>query len=164
MYLPGSFSSGSIFYSPYFYTFIMVYFNKLVDSTFYIRYLQLDSPLGNESTWTVGGKDGKGIVAEDTEALVKYGWSAEQRLYASPPGPGGFNYAGMPHPEFFNTQYYPQSLYPPHTPKSKKFNAWYGNLPQQSGGRDAKNLLLSWTSQVNHQGFTLSLQTSIEAD
>ncbi len=164
MYLPGSFSSGSIFYSPYFHTFIMVYFNKLVDSTFFIRYLQLDVPLGNDSTWTIGGKDSKAIVAEDTEALVKYAWSAEQILYASPPGPGGFNYAGMAHPEFFNTQYYPQSLYPPHTPKSKSSNAWYGPLSQQSAGRDGKNLLLSWTSQVSYQAFALASQTSIEAD
>ena len=155
MYLPGSFSSGSIFYSPYFYTFIMVYFNKLVDSTFFIRYLQLDVPLGNDSIWTIGGKNSKGIVAEDTEALVKYAWSVEQILYASPPGPGGFNYAGMAHPEFFNTQYYPQSLYSSHTPKSKKSNAWYGPLSQQSAGPDGKNLLLSWTSQVNHQALPL---------
>ena len=164
LYLPGSFSSGSIFYSPYFYTFIMVYFNKLVDSTFYIRYLQLDFPLRNDSIWTIGGKDSKGIVAEDTEALVKYAWSAEQILYASPPGPGGFNYAGMPHPEFFNTQYYPQSLYPPHTPKSKRSNAWYGPLSEQSTGHDGKDLLLSWTSQVNHQVFALASQELIEAD
>ena len=148
LYLPGSFSSGSVFYSPYFYTFIMVYFNKLVDSTFYIRYLQLDVPLENDSIWTIGGKDSKGIIAEDTEALVKYAWSAEQILYASPPGLGGFNYAGMPHPEFFNTQYYPQSLYSPHTPKSKRSNAWYGTLSGQSTGQDGKDLLLSWTSQV----------------
>ena len=164
MYLSGSFSSGSIFYSPYFHTFIMVYFNKLVDSTFFIRYLQLDVPLGNDSIWTIGGKHSKGIVAEDTEALVKYAWSAEQILYASPPGPGGFNYAGMAHPEFFNTQYYPQSLYSSHTLKSKRSNAWYGPLSQQSVGRDGKNLLLSWTSQVNHQAFALASQTSIEAD
>ena len=164
MYLPGSFSSGSIFYSPYFHTFIMVYFNKLVDSTFFIRYLQLDVPLRNDSIWTIGGKDSKGIVAEDTEALVKYAWSAEQILYASPPGPGGFNYAGMPHPEFFNTQYYPQSLYPPHTPKSKRSNAWYGPLSEQSAGRDGKDLLLSWTSQVNHRAFALASQMLIKAD
>ena len=164
MYLPGSFSSGSIFYSPYFYTFIMVYFNKLVDSTFFLRYLQLDVPLANDSTWTIGGKNSKGIVAEDTEALIRYAWSAEQILYASPPGPGGFNYAGMAHPEFFNTQYYPQSLYSPNTPRSKRFNAWYGPLSQESAGPDGKNLLLSWTSQVNHQALTLVSRTSIEAD
>ena len=164
LYLPGSFSSGSIFYSPYFHTFIMVYFNKLVDSTFFVRYLQLDVPLGSDSTWTIGGKDSKGIAAEDTEALVKYAWSAEQILYASPSGQGGFNYAGMAHPEFFNTQYYPQSLYSPHTPKSKRSNAWYGPLSQQSAGPDGKDLLLSWTSQVIYQAFALASQTSIEAD
>ena len=156
MYLPGSFSSGNIFYSPYFYTFIMVYFNKLVDSTFFLRHLQLDVPLGNHSIWTIGGKNSKGIVAEDTEALVKYAWSAEQILYASPPGPGGFNYAGMAHPEFFNTQYYAQSLYSPHTPRSKRSNAWYGPLSQESAGADGKELLLSWTSQVYYQAFTLA--------
>lgn len=164
LYLPGSFSSGNIFYSPYFYTFIMVYFNNLVDSTFFIRYLQLDVPLANDSIWTRGGKNSKGIVAEDTEALIRYAWSAEQILYASPPGPGGFNYAGVAHPEFYNTQYYPQSLYSPHTPRSKRSNAWYGPLPQESPGPDGKDLLLSWTSQVNHQPLTLASQASIEAD
>lgn len=164
MYLPGSFSSGNIFYSPYFYTFIMVYFNKLVDSTFFVRYLQLDVPLANDSIWAIGGKNSKGIVAEDTEALIRYAWSAEQILYVSPKGTGGFNYAGMAHPEFFNTQYYAQSLYSPHTPRSKRSNAWYGPLSQESAGPDGKNLLLSWTSQVNHQAFTLVSQTSIEAD
>ena len=164
MYLPGSFSSGNIFYSPYFYTFIMVYFNKLVDSTFFLRYLQLDVPLANDSIWTIGGKNSKGIVAEDTEALIRYAWSAEQILYASPPGPGGFNYAGMAHPEFFNTQYYPQSLYSPHTPRNKRSNAWYGPLSQESAGPDGKNLLLSWTSQVNHQTLTLVSRMSIKAD
>ena len=164
MYLPGSFSSGNIFYSPYFYTFIIVYFNKLVDSTFFLRYLQLDVPLANDSIWAIGGKNRKGIVAEDTEALIKYAWSAEQILYASPTGPGGFNYAGMAHPEFFNTQYYPQSLYSPHTPRSKRSNAWYGPLSQESAGTDGKDLLLSWTSQVNHQAFTLAAQMSIDAD
>ena len=164
MYLPGSFSSGSIFYSPYFYTFIMVYFNELVDSTFFLRYLQLDVPLANDSTWTIGGKNSKGIVAEDTEALIRYAWSAEQILYASPPGSGGFNYAGMAHPEFFNTQYYPQSLYSPHTPRNKRLNTWYGPLSQDSAGPDGKNLLLSWTSQVNHQALTLISRTLIESD
>ena len=98
IYLPGTFSSGSVFFSPYFKTFLMVYFNKMVDSTFYIRYLQLNVPLGQDATWIVGGKNGKGLEAEDAEALVRYTWSTEQKLYASTPGPGGFNYAGMAHP------------------------------------------------------------------
>lgn len=146
IYLPGTFSSGSVFFSPYFKTFIMVYFNKMVDSTFYIRYLQLNAPLGQDATWIVGGKDGNRLEAEDAEALVKYTWSAEQRLYASPPGPGGFNYAGMAHPEYFNTQYFPQSLYPPKTPAKQRVNKWYGS---GSAGIDGKALLLSWTSQVS---------------
>ena len=145
VYLPGTFSSGSIFYSPYFETFIMVYFNKMVDSTFYVRYLQLNGPLGQDTTWIVGGKNGKGIEAEDAEALVRYTWSAEQKLYASPPGPGGFNYAGMAHPEYFNTRYFPQSLYPTSTPTKQQMNGWYGS---GSAGVDGKSILLSWTSQV----------------
>lgn len=146
IYLPGTFSSGSVLYSPYFKTFIMVYFNKLVDSTFYVRYLRLDGPLGQDTNWIVGGKNGKGIEAEDAEALVRYTWSAEQKLYASPAGPGGFNYAGMAHPEYFNTHYFPRSLYPRNTPTKQQVNRWYG---PDSTGVDGKSLLLSWTSQVN---------------
>lgn len=146
IYLPGTFSSGSVFYSPYFKTFIMVYFNKMVDSTFYVRYLQLSGPVGQDTTWIAGGKNGKGIQAEDAEALVRYTWSAEQKLYASPLGPGGFNYAGMAHPEYFNTQYFPQSLYPENNPQKQQVNGWYGPA---SAGPDGKSLLLSWTSQVN---------------
>ena len=146
IYLPGTFSSGSIFFSPYFKTFIMVYFNKMVDSTFYIRYLQLNGPLGQDATWIIGGKNGKGLEAEDAEALVRYTWSAEQKLYASPPGPGGFNYAGMAHPEYFNTQYFPRSLYSSSTPLKNRVNGWYG---PGSAGVDGKTLLLSWTSQVS---------------
>ena len=148
IYLPGSFSSGSVFYSPYFKTFIMVYFNKMTDSTFFIRYLQLDQPLNKDSTWIARGKKGKGIRAEDTEALVKYSWSTQQKLYASPTGPGGFNYAGTAHPEFFNTQYYARTLYPDGTSRGKRFNDWFGSVDQSSASADGKHLLLSWTSQV----------------
>lgn len=149
IYLPGTFSSGSVFYSPYFQTFIMVYFNKLVDSTFYIRYLQLNGPLAKDATWSAGGKNGNGIEAEDVESLVRYSWSAEQKLYTSLPRPGGFNYAGMAHPEFFNTHYFPRSLYPDHTLKNQRTNDWFGPIPQSSAGGDGRNLLLSWTEQVS---------------
>ena len=149
IYLAGTFSSGGVFYSPYFSTFIMVYFNQLVDSTFYIRYLDLDNPLSPDAVWVRGGKNGTGIVQEDAEALVKYAWSPEQTLYESPPGPGGFNYAGTPHPEFFNREYFAQSLYPDNTPNAQKQNAWYGSslVPEASAGGDGRHLLLSWTSQ-----------------
>ena len=150
IYLGGSFSSGSIFYSPYFATFVMVYFNKMVDSTFYIRYLELKEPLKDDSVWTVGGKNGQGIQAEDVEALVKYPWSAEQKLYISPTRKGGFNYAGIAHPEYFNRQYFAQSLYPTSTPKEQRLNDWYGNnlIAQADAGGDGRHLLLSWTSQL----------------
>ena len=153
IYLPGTFSSGSVFYSPFFKSFIMVYFNKMVDSTFYVRYLQLNGPLGQDTTWIVGGKNGKGIEAEDAEALVRYTWSAEQKLYASIPGPGGFNYAGMAHPEYFNTKYFPQSLYPTNTPSKQQVNPWYG---PGNAGVDGKSLLLSWTSQVSSSDVCVS--------
>ena len=150
IYLPGTFSSGSIFYSPYFCTFIMIYFNKMVDSTFYIRYLDLDHPLGSDATWVRGGKIGKGIQAEDAEALARYAWSVEQKLYVSPPGKGGFNYAGTAHPEFFNRQYFAQSLYPDGTSSQQRQNAWYGSkiISEADARTDGKHLMLSWTSQL----------------
>ena len=86
MYLPGTYSSGSVFYSPYFGTFLMIYFNKMTDSNFYIRYLDLESVQDDSQVWTKGGRNGQGIVPEDVEALVVYNWSDEQKLYASPPG------------------------------------------------------------------------------
>ena len=86
IYLPGTYSSGSVFYSPYFMTFVMIYFNKMVDSTFYIRYLDLNKPLINDTVWAAKGINGSGIEPEDVEALVKYPWSDEQKLYASPTG------------------------------------------------------------------------------
>lgn len=148
IYLPGTFSSGSVFFNAYFGTFIMVYFNRMVDSTFYIRYLNIEDPEGSDPIWIKGGKNGKGIQAEDAEALVKYSWSPQQKLYASPPGKGGFNYAGMAHPEYFNRQYFAKSLYPD-TPGQRK-NAWYGShlVAEADAGGDGKHLLLSWTSQV----------------
>lgn len=150
IYMPGTFSSGSVFYSPYFRTFIMIYFNKQVDSTFYIRYLDLSAPLKKDSTWKAGGKHGKSIEAEDAEALVCYSWSAQQKLYASPPGKGGFNYAGSPHPEFFNKQFFAKSLYPESTPDKDRYNDWYGSSlvsEDEANGQDGKYLLVSWTSQ-----------------
>lgn len=151
IYVAGTFSSGGVFYSPYFVTFIMVYFNKMTDSTFYIRYLDLDTPLSSDPVWIQGGKNGTGIIQEDAEALVKYAWSPEQILYRSPPGLGGFNYAGTPHPEFFNRQYFAQSLYPDATPDAQKRNVWYGSdlVPEPGAGGDGRHLLLSWTSQLH---------------
>lgn len=150
IYLPGSFSSGSVFYSPYFHTFIMIYLNKFVDSTFRVRFLDLNTPVGNDPIWPERGKRGGGIAAEDVEALVKYAWSPEQELYKSPPGKGGFNYAGMAHPEYFNRQYFAPSLFPKGTAASKRMNPWHGSnvIAEKNAGGDGKHLLLSWSSQL----------------
>lgn len=150
IYLPGSFSYGSIFYSPYFNTFIMVYFNKFVDSTFRIRFLDLNNPVGQDSIWPKQGKHGQGIAPEDVEALVKYAWSPEQELYKSPPGKGGFNYAGIAHPEYFNRRYFAPTLFPKSTSAGRRRNQWYGSgtVSEKDAGRDGQHLLLSWTSQL----------------
>ena len=150
VYLAGNFSSGSIFYNPFLKTFLLVYFNNEADSTFYARYLDLDSAVCPTVTWIKGGKYGNGVQAEDVEAVYRYAWSSEQVLYRSPPGPRGFNYAGFAHPEFFNNQYY-----------AKKYAYWYGGISsemesgwfggglvgQEQAGGDGRHLLLSWTSQ-----------------
>lgn len=57
---------------------------------------------------------------------------------------------GNAHPEYFNTQYFAQSLYPQGTKPAQQRNSWYGGslITQKEAGSDGKNLLLSWTSQV----------------
>ena len=128
----------------------MIYFNKMADSTFYIRYLNLDNPLEDDANWVKGGKNGTGILQEDAEALTKYAWSPEQTLFVSPTGKGGFNYAGTPHPSYFNRQYFAPSLYPDNTPDEQRKNDWYGSnlVPEDDAGGDGRYLLLSWTSQL----------------
>ncbi len=150
LYLSGTFTSGTIFYSPYFTTFIMVYFNRMADSTFYIRFLDLERNHGDSDTWIRGGKGGMGIQAEDAEALLWYSWSPEQPLYVSPTGKGGFNYAGTAHPEYFNRQYYAASLYPDGTSAVQRRNNWYGAelVKEADASSDGRHLLLSWTSQI----------------
>ena len=141
LYLGGTFSSGNVFYSPYFETWIMVYFNKYVDSTFYIRYLDLEQPKNASSMyWKMGGKFGQGITSNDVEALVQYAWSEQQVLYKSEPGPGGYNYAGAVHPEYFNRQYYPDSSHydPEIGVATTRQNDWHGgdDLEEQEAGGD----------------------------
>lgn len=128
----------------------MVYFNGLVDSTFYIRYLDIDQPVGSDAVWAKGGKNGKGVRHEDAEALIKYAWSPQQQLYVSPTGKGGFNYAGTAHPEYFNRQYFANSLYPDWTPAAQRQNDWYGSslVTETESSGDGQHLMLSFTSQV----------------
>lgn len=132
----------------------MIYFNGHVDSTFYIRYLDIDQPVGADMVWVKGGKKkgggGGGIQHEDAEALVKYAWSPQQQLYVSPTGKGGFNYAGAAHPEYFNRRYFAQSLYSDWIPTGQRQNDWYGStfVSEMESGGDGQHLMLSWTSQV----------------
>ncbi len=132
VYLAGSFSYGTLFHSPYFRTFVLVYMNKLADSTFYIRFLDLRRPRAGPALaakmdgWLrngtyekderggFGGSGGGGggiggIGPEDVDALARYAWSPAQVLHRTPPGKGGYSYAGAVHPEYFSRRYYPRS-------------------------------------------------------
>ena len=150
IYLSGSFSSGSIFYSCYFKTFLLIYINNFADSTFRLRFLDLNAPRALSDTWPRGGRNGQGIVAEDSEAIAQYAWSEEQVLYISPNGNSGYNYAANAHPEYFNRHFYANSLYAHDTPKQKRQNEWLGSslVNERKAGGDGKHLLLSWTAQV----------------
>ena len=125
---------------PYFATFLMVYFKNTGDSIFYARYLNLAK-----------GLDGKGCIGLAiqsiyVEALSQCEWSAEYVLYESPPGPGGYNYAGTVHPEYFNRDYYKGT-------NRTESNPWYGQgvvaAPTGWWWEDGKHLMLSWTSQLH---------------
>ena len=165
VYLAGTFSSGSVFFSAYFSTFVMIYFNKMTDSTFYGRLLDLSRPRAKTpSRWLAGGKDGRGIGAQDVEALAWYGWSDEQVLYKSGPGSGGYNYAGVAHPEYYNRRYYADA--PPFTTQIQQdggVNGWYGDgeVAEDQAGGDGRHVLLSWTSQ-EHGGLYQILLARIE--
>ncbi|KAI9894706.1 MAG: hypothetical protein M1814_002062 [Vezdaea aestivalis] len=153
LYIPGSFSSGSLFYSPYFKTFLLVYFDHFADSLFLVRYLNLSAPFDSTSKiWPAGGRQGGGVFHEDVEALVHYSWSDSQLLFNTTPKAGGFNYAGVAHPEYFNRAYYPTTdyYYPPGQVFGEKRGEWYGEsvIPEAQAGGDGRNLLVSWTAQL----------------
>ena len=153
IYLTGSFSSGTLFYSPYYTTFLLIYFNNFADNTFYVRYLDLTKPVDSTSkTWPAGGGNGTGITIDDAEAILYYSWSDEQVLFKTQPGPGGFNYAGAAHPEYFNRQYYPQSkfFYPSSQSLATRKGDWIGvSIVPADIVPDGNCLLLSWTEQLN---------------
>lgn len=98
--MAGSFSSANVFYSLFLKIFLLVYSNGKANSTFYIRYLNLETFVYPAKLWFKGGKYGKGPQVEDVEAVFRYAW------YKSPPGPKGFNYTRLTNPEFFNNQYH----------------------------------------------------------
>ena len=107
----------------------MVYFKNTGDSVFYYRYLNL----------TAGA-----IQPTFVEALSMFEWSPEYVLYKSPPGPGGYNYAGTVHSEFFNRDYYTGV-------GLTEVNPWYGQdvVAAPAAPDDGKCLMLSWTSQLH---------------
>jgi hypothetical protein len=169
VYLAGNFSSGSIFYSPFLKTYLIVYFNNQADSTFYIRYLDLETLVCPAQAWIKGGKNGNGIQAEDVEAVFRYAWSSEQVLCKSPAGPKGFNYAGLAHPEFFNNQYYAKWMYWNQGMDSEMESGWFGGglVGQEQAGGDGRHLLLSWTSQeegLNGNGRYQVMLAKVEFD
>ncbi|KAJ9669679.1 hypothetical protein H2201_000063 [Coniosporium apollinis] len=148
LYLAGTFSSGTIFFSPYFRTFVMIYFN-VADSTFYFRYLDLSAPRG--STYRNAGHV---FGPDDIEALASFHWSPEIKLWRSPPTRHGYNYAGQVHPEYFNRQYYAPSVYPGAQPTDFPF---YGSGVVDPEAPDGKHILLSYTRQMGNGRYQVEL-------
>ena len=154
IYLSGSFTSGNIFFNQHFGTFILIYFNKWVDNRFYIRYLDLQRPSTDGPVWSVGGKMGSGIDGNDITAIIHYLWSPEQMLWEAPHGPGGYNYAGNAHPEYFNRSFFNPSMFSSHALQRRRRNDWFGSsiVSEADAGGDGRNLLLSWVSQDQKPG------------
>lgn len=104
-FLNGTFSSGNIFFSELYQTFLIIYFNRLVDNSFYIRYLDRERPLfdlkgaahKDDATWGIN----KNLTANDVEAIVRYAWSSQYKLYETKQGKGGFSYAGSVSVNYF---------------------------------------------------------------
>jgi hypothetical protein len=115
LYLSGTFTSGTVFFSPYFKTFVMSYLNGMHDGVFYARYLDLNAPIRNQGTqnetWVRGGRNGDGVHHEDVEALTMYRWSEEMVLHI-PSTLSGRPAQGQVHSEWFNRQYYAESMFP----------------------------------------------------
>jgi hypothetical protein len=142
-YLPGSYSTGTILYSPFLSTFILIYMTALADSTLYLRYLDLSRPICNNSIWPANSS----ITANDAAALTRYAWSDPQVLYHTPKSTL-FNYAGMAHPAFFNTQYYQDWMYSNGGIDSVMRSPWVGSevVSEKEAGGDGKYLMVSWVT------------------
>lgn len=87
-------------------TFLIIYFNRLVDNSFYIRFLDKQKPLHilrgtvhhSDKDWAAN----KALTPRDVVAIVKYAWSPQYKLYETEQGKGGFSYAGSVAPQFFS--------------------------------------------------------------
>jgi hypothetical protein len=153
-YLQGSFSSGSVFYSPIFKTFLMVYMTADADSTIYVRYLDLNalSCTSNSTSWQKGGINGHGITMEDAEAIIHYQWSNSQVLFKTPipnHSAPSYNYAAIAHPEYFNRQYYQPWMYMNGGIDSTMRSPWLGHevVAEAAAGGDGRHLMVSWTME-----------------
>lgn len=86
-------------------TFLIIYFNRLVDNSFYIRFLDKQKPVHvlrgtvhhSDKDWAAN----KVLTPRDVMAIVKYAWSPQYKLYETEQGKGGFSYAGSVAPQFF---------------------------------------------------------------
>ena len=110
LYIPGSFCSGTLLYSTHHYTFLLPCFFTQGDSLLPIRYLDLHAPLSAPPVRLFNGKNGAGIAPEDAEALAHYAWSAEQVLWSTLTGRGGYNYAGAAHASYWNRRFQAPSV------------------------------------------------------
>ncbi|KAK3061427.1 hypothetical protein LTS18_006296, partial [Coniosporium uncinatum] len=156
VYLPGTYTSGSIFFSPYFRTFLLVHMNHDADNKIYIRYLDPRSPrtppppssslpassTGAASQAPPAPPPPPDLTPETLSALTHYNWSSPQTLHTTTPPSKSFNYAAQAHPEFFNRAYYPPSF--------GAASPWLGGgtvvaPPHDDDSADGKHLLLSWT-------------------
>lgn len=76
-------ATGTVFFSPYLRTFVMVY--KDVNCTVKMRYLDLEYPTGKSDTYIQGGRYSRGgLLAFEVEALGFYSSSLEQKVFTPP--------------------------------------------------------------------------------
>src|SRR3954452_6179554 len=92
IYLASNFSSGSI-YIALFEDLPSSLLHDKADSTFYIRYLDLDILFCHAKLWVKGGRYGKGLQAEDVEAVPRYAWFPKQVCKSRHSVPKASNYA-----------------------------------------------------------------------
>ena len=83
-----------------------MYFNRLVDNSFYIRFLDRQHPLyilkEGRIQYDTGWPINKTLTANDVEAIGHYTWSGQYKLYETEQGKGGFSYAGSISMDYFS--------------------------------------------------------------
>jgi len=131
-FLNGTFSSGNLFFSEFYQTFLIVYFNRLVDNSFYIRFLDRQHPLyimkAGRIQYDAGWPINKTLTAGDVEAIGHYTWSGQYKLYETEQGKGGFSYAGSVGVDYFS-----------------------GLGEEEKGRNNTSWVLLTWTEQTGER-------------